>query len=302
MKKVVFALLGIAFILPNVDAGIHKKAGRAGTQFLKIGVGAKALGMGEAFVAVADDITSIYWNPAGLMQNKEKEFILMHNKWLEDTNYGFIGLSQPIKNGKFGCGLAYFDYGDLIGRDKNNNLTGNFTAYDMALSLSYALTLKQTLTGATLKIIHQRNENEEANGVVLDLGIQYSLPQMKNLTLGAVIANIGKDIKFIKEKDPFPLTVKTGLYWSPLPKLLSGNLKLAFDLIKSKDDYTRLNMGGEYKLKDIFLRIGRKAKVDIGSGLTAGIGFNINSFQIDYSYTPFRDLNNSHIVSIITRF
>jgi len=304
MKKIIFLLVGIAFILPKgIEAGIHKKAGVSGVQFLKIGVGAKASGMGGAFIATCDDISSIYWNPAGLIRNKDKEFIFSHNEWLEDTHFEFVGLAQPRGNGKFGCSLTYLGYGELIGRDENDRLTGNFTAYDMALSIAYAKELKNALLGgANIKIIHQRNENEEAQGVAMDLGIQYNPSQLPNITIGAVIANIGPKMKFINEKYSLPLILKTGFSWNFLPNLFSSNLKLSADLIKPIDNNYEFNIGTEYKLKDIFLRAGYKPNTDIGKGITAGLGFKLNSYQIDYAYTPFDNLGNPHILSLMARF
>jgi len=74
--------------------------GTSTSSFLKIGIGARPIGMGEAFVAVCDDVSSIYWNPAGLGQIEFKEVSVMQNKWVEGINYQFFGYSMPIRRAK----------------------------------------------------------------------------------------------------------------------------------------------------------------------------------------------------------
>lgn len=297
-KKIVFVLMGI-ILGKGIEAGVYTKAGICGVQFLKIGVGAKGMGMGDAFIGASDDVSSIYWNPAGLIRTQDREFILTHNEWLEDTNYEFIGYSQALKNGKLGVGLTYFGYGNLIGRDEDDRLTGNFTAYDMTLFITYAKELKNLLIGETLKVIHQKNESKEANGVAMDLGFQYNLPQTGNIILSGVIANIGPDMKFISQNYKLPLTFKTGLCWNFLPLLFSNNLRITADLIKSIDDNIQFNIGGEYKLENIFLRVGYNG---LKKEMTSGLGFILNSYQIDYAYIPFENLGNFHVFSFMRKF
>lgn len=277
---------------------IHKKAGVSGAQFLKIGVGARPAAMGEAFVAVSDDVTSIYWNPAGLLKTKDKELVFVHNQWLEDTSYQFIGFSQATEKGKMGIGLSYLGYGEMIGRDKEANPTGNFTAFDMALSLSYSQAIKEINTGATLKLIHQKNEQEQAQTIALDLGMQTSLKD--NLLLGASLSNLGPKIKFISQKDPLPLTTRIGVFLTPFPNfsLLSlYNLKIACDVVKPIDDEFQINYGTEYQLKDISFRLGYQTDSDFG--ITTGLGLKIGSYQLDYAYIPWGDLRDTHRFSIL---
>ena len=94
MKKLILIL--IIFPLNTLFAQLFptlggQRAGISTVQFLKIGVGARASAMGEAFVSVANDASALYWNPAGVVQAKQNQLIISHNNWVADINHEFIG-------------------------------------------------------------------------------------------------------------------------------------------------------------------------------------------------------------------
>ena len=78
---------------------------RIGDHFLKIGLGARPVAMGETFVGIADDVNAIYWNPAGLNYIVGSEMTAMHALWFEDITFSFIGYCRPFLSGKIGLGL-----------------------------------------------------------------------------------------------------------------------------------------------------------------------------------------------------
>ena len=95
MKKFLIILI-ICFAYFEADAQLFptlggQRAGISTAQFLKIGVGGRASAMGDAFVAVANDASSLYWNPAGLVQFEKNELIFSHNRWVVDINHDFLG-------------------------------------------------------------------------------------------------------------------------------------------------------------------------------------------------------------------
>jgi len=106
MKK--YIVIGLIFMLvSSLYAQTNENAGTCVGQFLKIGAGARACGMGEAFCAVANDVNAIYWNPAGLMQVKEKEATFMHNEWLYDLKYEFLAYCEPTTRGVMAFSITY---------------------------------------------------------------------------------------------------------------------------------------------------------------------------------------------------
>jgi long-subunit fatty acid transport protein len=105
MKKIILIILfllafqsiSFAQLFPTLGG---QRAGISTLQFLKIGVGGRATAMGDAFIAVADDASSLYWNPAGLSQSMENQIFFSHNEWVVDIQHEFAGavyhLSVPM--------------------------------------------------------------------------------------------------------------------------------------------------------------------------------------------------------------
>lgn len=158
-------------------------------EFLSIGVGARALAMGNTQVAIADDVTSGYWNPAGLLQLKRKyAAALMHTGWLAGTtNYDYAAFATPIDR-RSALGISLIRFGvdgipdtrflfDADGRLNYSNVT-SFSAADYAFICSYARRfplLKDIRFGANAKIIHRRAGSfANAWGFGLDIGAQYT--------------------------------------------------------------------------------------------------------------------------------
>ncbi|PIR15262.1 MAG: hypothetical protein COV48_15350, partial [Elusimicrobia bacterium CG11_big_fil_rev_8_21_14_0_20_64_6] len=121
--------------------------------FLDIGVSARALGMGGAYTALADDANAIYWNPAGLARLDKREFTASHAEMFESTRLDFLAYAQPTSQGTFAAGLTYLSQGKIEGRDGLGRPTAGYDASDAALSLGYARKLDAADLGATFKYL-----------------------------------------------------------------------------------------------------------------------------------------------------
>lgn len=108
MKLSKLILTGLALISLCVSA--QDASGQAGA-YLKLGIGARALGMGGAFTAVADDGTSVFWNPSGLCRLQSSEITSMHSVLKMDRTYNFVNFVQPIKGRKAAWGVNYVRFG-----------------------------------------------------------------------------------------------------------------------------------------------------------------------------------------------
>lgn len=290
-------------------AGIHGKAGTAGAAFLKIGIGARPIGMGGAFVAVADDANTLYWNPAGLVNISRPEITVTHNEWFESIKYEFIGYSHPTEKwGNFGIGL-YLLHMAKIARTKEDaqglyaGEEGTFKASDKAFVLAYGREINDDISvGVNLKIIQQVNADVKGKGIAVDLGCLYNLP-VRNLIAGLNVQNIGPAIKINGENFALPINVKLGCSYRVNQRLL-----LAMDLNQPIDNYLSASMGGEFWFRNMFaVRLGYRYKLkgnDLGflSGLRAGCGFKWQILQLDYAWVPYGDLGNTHRISINVRF
>jgi hypothetical protein len=158
-------------------------AGEAGAQFLKMGVGARACAMGEAFAAIADDPTAVYWNPAGLGQLDQTEILAMQNFWLLDMSYQYVAAAIPSPYGAFGVTAAYSSSGK-IPRYEEFRKVGEYSAYDAAGTLAYAtpaasLGRVRMVAGGALKYIQQEIDTVGARGLAGDVGFQLAVSLLR---------------------------------------------------------------------------------------------------------------------------
>ena len=127
--------------------------------FLKIGVGSRAEGMGGAFTAQVSDATALYWNPAGLAHIKQPQVVFNYFDWVADMQYNYLGLAIPAgRRGTFGMSLIYFNMGDMI---KTTELSpygdeGTFNASDFAVGLGYGINVSDRfVVGVQAKLIRE---------------------------------------------------------------------------------------------------------------------------------------------------
>jgi len=250
------------------SAFANDSIGTSTVNFLKIGTGARPSGMGGAFVAVADDINAIYWNPAGLSQSKNIQITATHLIWFEDITNEYLGLSVPLEGGSaVGGSINYINLGTAEGRSSTGVDLGNVSAYDMAIDGFFSHTLKNFAFGCNVKGLYEKLGSSSAPGVAFDLGL---LGIFRPMSLGLCIQNIGPDMKIDNMPDKLPLNIKTGLAFQ------SSGLTVAVDVDAPRDYDLKYHVGAEYCIaKLLALRLGyEKINKLNNSGLTAGIGLN----------------------------
>jgi hypothetical protein len=298
---VLVAALAAAHVAGAADAGSSAAA------FLKIGVGARAVGMGEAQAAAAEGPEALY--PAGLAVDSRRAVSFTHNEWLEDVRYEYLGLSYPLFNlGTIGFSAGRVGMGKLVGRDEEGNYTGDFGASDMALSLGYGRRFFNFLAvGAAAEYISSKIENESASAIAGSAGVVADLP-LPGLAAGVSASNIGGELKFIDEGDPLPLAVRGGVaYMLPFGGE-TNELMVAVDGVKFNDrDDVMVNTGVEYWfMKTIAARAGYKGNYD-EDGLTGGMGFRYSpaanlALLADYAYADMGVFGATHRITVGMQF
>lgn len=302
-------------LITNVFA--VKDAGQA-ARYLRIGVGARALGMGGAFTAVADDASACYWNPAGLVQLKNKEVQAMYSMLSVDRKYNFLNYAQPMKDDRcFGISVIDFGVGDIRGKDKSKADTGMFDNQENALIVSYAGNMENgLLLGGNLKYITQSMNPSEgkqsAGGISMDMGMLWKAKP--DMSVGLLLQDVGGSLNWdTGHKDRLPVVIKAGTAY----RLLNNQLLLAFDVEKVvHNKKSRLHLGGEYNLNEnIAFRLGVISAYDTFP--TAGLSlkfplllFTKQTFCVDYAFAPdtfsdFDEANGSkynHRVSVVVGF
>lgn len=277
-------------------------AGGTTASFLKLGSGARTIGLGDAFTAVSGDISSISYNPAGLANIKKNEMGFTRSELVDGVNYNSLCYSKPAVNGVFGLGINYLSQSSIEGRGANREVTGKFGASDTAINLAYGRKLSaRSGLGLNLKYITSRISDEYASGWAIDVGWQYKA-LIKGLSIGLAMQNLGPKMKFMDEGSALPLTARAGMGYMVL-----DNILLSFDVNRQVNDKkTVFSFGSEYALfSSLFIRAGYlKNAVSGGSilaandGFKAGFGFKLSSFNLDYAVTPFGDIGRAHTVSL----
>ncbi len=299
-------ILGTAASTECLARKVHEDAGTSGAQLLKIGVGAKAVGMGESYVAAADDVYAAYWNPAGLTHVETNQFGFMHNEWFEDIRYEFLGYVQPMGElGTLAGSISYISMGDLERTDETGTVVGDsFHPYDILLGLSFGRRLSDDISiGVNGKFLREKIDEESADEFAVDIGGLYFIPN-SGLILGVNVQHLGTKMKFIEESFSLPLNVKFGAAY----RLIDGALTIATDVNRPVDNYVNVGLGAEYKIMGIMnLRGGYRYTVGgnplgTASGLRAGVGVEITDYKIDYAFVPYGELGQAHRISLVASF
>ncbi|OGS18248.1 MAG: hypothetical protein A3J83_00175 [Elusimicrobia bacterium RIFOXYA2_FULL_40_6] len=269
-------------------------SGTSGAAVLKQQIGARATGMGDTFTAIADDIYTIQYNPAGLVNIPNREFSMMYVKGIVDTSQGFFGYAKNTK--RMGVwGISWFDMqmGDIDLGDKIVK-----TQQDNVFALSYALNISRYLAlGANAKYVTSTLlEEYSAKTYAYDFGGLFR-PNIKGLTLGFSVLNNGQGMKYIEIEDPLPLLVRTGAaYRYTFNK--DSYLLMSGDILTSNDDTVKQNIGVEVSYKNtLMLRFGNKIGYSLES-FTFGLGFMLNGFQMDISHTLMGTMDSLERVSL----
>ena len=328
-------ILGLFLLMNNLHAQTTTGVSQVGTSaavFLNIQVGARAIGMGGAYVALANDASAIYWNPAGLARVPKGEATLMHTNWLADTNFDFGAVVLPLSFGTVGASITTLTMGELEVRTvEMPEGTGEFfSANDIAGGLSFAMNLTDRFSiGFTYKVIRSSIFNESATSFAIDIGTMFTT-ELNGMRIGVSLLNLGTDMKLsgrdlIILVDPAPLkdgsndrivsNLDTDSFSLPLMlragiamdffKTENNQLTIAVDFTNPSDGDEAVNFGAEYTLHNsVFFRAGYQSLLidDAEVGLTAGVGFRLKVIRFDYAWADFGRFNNIQRFSVGIEF
>ncbi|MDZ7343848.1 MAG: PorV/PorQ family protein [candidate division KSB1 bacterium] len=247
MKKLKCILAVFALIVP-VSAALAQGPGSSGVLFLLIAPGARPAGMGEAFVAVADEATATYWNPAGLAFQEGTQLALMHSNWLpqlaSDLYYDYATVRHSLGAvGTAGFSITFINLGEQIFTDESGpEALGTFSSYELAVSGSYATKLSaNNAAGITLKYIYSnlapRGAGAEqgdgrASAFAVDLAYLHKNLLFDRFNFGVNLTNLGPKITYIDaaQADPLPTNLRLGFsYYLIKQEFNSFLLAVEFD-------------------------------------------------------------------------
>jgi len=286
MKKLAIFILTI-FVLGLSSSAFAQKPYRVGTtavNFLEIGFGSAGSAMGDAYVSVTNDLSSIYWNPAGLSYMEQNEAQFVYQPWIADISTGFAGVGLVLPRlGTFSLGLTFIGYGDMeVTNLAMQDGTGEmFSANDYAVSLSYARRLANWFAfGASAKYVSSKIWHTSASAFAVDLGVivntnflSFTGKREDGINIGMSISNYGtkltydgidllqsidilpyeegnfRDVagKFSLQSWELPLIFRIGMSFHPL---IMGHhrLTLAADALHPNNNMESVNLGAQYKI------------------------------------------------------
>src|SRR5678815_570057 len=248
MRAVIRTTLAISFTLALVPAAAFAgEPGTAGFLSLRLGAGARAAGMGDAQVALAEDATATYWNPAGLASVERTQFTLMHDEWISTVRMETASIAHRTTAGTFGLHFSGM-YLDEIPRYEiaSSDPTGNFNVFEIATTLAYGRTLvKDWDVGLGIKGLYSKLDDTSASGWAVDAGVRYHT-RVPGLIFAGAAQNLGPKISFISEEFLLPATGRVGASYERAVPQLRGNLLGAFDFVWPTDGDVREHVGAEY--------------------------------------------------------
>ncbi len=343
-KSVVVVVLILTLFLTvpqSFAADIHDSAGTAGAAFLKIEPGSRPVGMGGAFAGLANDINTIFWNPAGLTSVHTRELTAMQHFSFVDINNQSIGYAQRAKQFVWGASFlgSFTEIERRIGPTETPDSTVTVGGFATGLSLAYPLGTTASI-GGTAKLISQQLDIQNIYGAAADVGLILRLLD-NHLGIGITVQNAG----VLSGEENLPMALRAGLAYRTweqageaeeamvprratkgMQRIRNSNIEaeeampprevwafVADAHLPLIDANPSFHIGAERWFYDIVAaRVGYRIGLNENpsDGLSIGIGVrkdgldslaNID-FQFDYAFVPDAYLGNSHRISFITRF
>jgi hypothetical protein len=326
----------VVLLLPAVvRAGDDLKIGTAGAQELRIPVGARGAAMGGSGVAFATGIDALFWNPAGAATIQGVDVMFSRREYIADIDVDYIVAASTIGDmGVFGITAKILSMGDeLITTFEAPNGDGTtFGSSFSIIGLSWSRTMTDRVAvGLSGNVVYEKIAEQAATGVAFDAGVQYN-PGWNNLTFGAVIKNLGPNMRFDGKgfdedagtsDDPsgrdhvartrsssfeLPSYVQRGMAYKAMEQNNSVvNLTGAFQSNNFSEDEFRA--GGEYAYNDaFFVRAGytesNQSQYLYGFSAGAGVQFELGDtqLQVDYAWGESEFFDNNQTFSLTVNF
>ncbi len=322
-------LISLIFLILTLTAGAvsgNFKFSKYAGDFLSIGVGGRALGMGGAFTSIANDVTAGYWNPAGLAEVSNSQIILMHDeRFAGIINYDYIGFAfKPNNSYSLAVSMIRIGVDDIPFTENafsDNNGNGIFdpdvdrldperfsfvSSSDWVGLISLGKILDEKFSiGGNVKFIYRKIEKNSGIGIGFDFAVKYKI---SNFSIGAVLKDATSTLVAWNtgRNELIAPSLSTGI--SREFQIFWGKFTPAIDLILRFEGRKRtafagtdflsvdFNIGAEYTFKEI---ISIRTGLTENREFTLGTGLKFNRLDIDYSFAKFNsELGNTHRISV----
>ncbi len=325
------SIAAVATMVALLTSGAVWAQGESGAHCLIIPPSARANGLGQSYVAIADDATANWWNPGGLAF-VNTAFDLMHSQLVpelaSDVFYEFFGGAFKVQGlGTVGTSLVFLTYGDWEARDPNNIYLGQYSSWEVAPSLSGAVKVTENLgIGATLKFVYidlapaaatVEKQPGRGHSVAFDLGAIWKVPDFRlfgvgvsRLNLGAAVTDLGPPISFVNvdQAASLPRNLRVGFAYTPYLSDV-GRAMIAAEVDRPLVEFDRSNtyhIGAEFEYINLITVRGGYMHDRDGNIMdpTYGLGFTFSKrYRLDWASVPqAKELGRVHRWSIGVSF
>jgi hypothetical protein len=277
--------------------------------------------MGDAFIAVSNDASSLYWNPAGATQYGKNDIYFSHNEWFVGVKSEFVGTVYHLSpNDAVGLAVTSLHMEDMeITNETHPFGAGEYFGFsDLTLGLTYSRKMTSQFSfGVTVKYFNENLAGLKMGGLLVDLGTYY-WTGLSTTRFSVVVNNFGGELKptgqviryggyNVTDFQSFspPTLFKIGFAFEPVD-IDQHRLTASIQLNHPNDNAENVGLGLEYGWnKIIFFRAGYKINVDeenFSLGAGAMVPLNFTDLNFDYAFVNFKNLGATHRISLIISF
>ena len=299
MKTVKFIILiwALAAIIAGVfgEVSVAGEYGATTAGFMKIGVGARAAGVGDAYTSIADDASAIYWNAAGIARLDTRSLQFSHYSWYQDIKVENFFAAFPGQRFSFGAGITYLDYGDFQSYDVAGDPGEQLSMYNLVAAFSAAGSINETFSvGITAKYVEQSFDIVKGSAFAGDIGF---MADFEKFRIGLAAVNIGSKMKFIQEEEELPAAVRVGVSL----REFGDRALFAVEAHAPIKGRLTFHQGVEVKINDqLYARTGAVYRTStlqdmnaLSFNLGAGVVYGVDRF--DYTFIPSDDYGSQAV-------
>jgi hypothetical protein len=326
----------------SLQAQSISNVGTTAASFLKVGVGARALAMGEAYTTLAEDASGVFWNPGATANLQKMQAQYFHQSYLADIAYDFGVVSMPLGGfGTVGAFLGNMDFGEIdrtsIQYPDGTGEKASASSFVFGLSYARALTDRFSI-GGNMKYVHEGIWHSTASGYAFDIGLLYKT-FFKNIRIGMSISNFGSRLKMDgrdmqvqhdidatvagnnpninghldTDEFPMPVLFRVGLSGNITKDILGMSETdwiVAVDAVHPSDNKEYVNVGTELALLNrlLALRGGFRQYLldDREGGPTFGAGVQLESggsqVGVDFAAISYGRFGYKNVLTLIVSF
>lgn len=298
-------VVAVAWALLLAGPAAAGSPGSRGAEVLKFGAGPRAFAMGGAQTALVDDVFSLNLNPAGLASVEYREAAFVQNNWVEGITQQSLLYAHPDPRwGTFSAGLTRLSVGSFEGYDASGQRVGEVKANDLVLSAGYGTTLADWDCGIAARWLEEKLDTAKASTFAVDIGARAHATEVDGTRVryGAVAQNLGPGLKFDRETARLPTVYKAGV--SATRTVYGDPVSLTLDVGLPADEKGAVyGLGAEAGVAGVLtLRAGYRSSIDLGSGLSFGMGLKAKSMRLDYAFLLLGEFGATHRFGLTFRW